>query len=211
MSHGDYPHPADEFDSAVARVAPQGVHRAPRSRRGRWGAFVVVLVVFPLLAYGVVTWLSDWDGLGTGAPGTTDTSSTAGDEADPEDGADEPVEGEDDVADPTATAEPTTPATTPPPAPTADLTREVEVFNSTNTSGLAASAAERVEEAGFTSVTPGNWQGEDPDASVVYYPVAADIATAQAVAAALGIGSVQESAEEAGERIVVVLASDYSA
>ena len=210
MSHGDYPYPADEFDSAAARVSPQGVHRAPRSWRSRWGAFVLVVVLFPLLAYGVVTWLSDWDGLGSGAP-SIDGSSTAADGTDTAAGDEEPVEGDGEEADPAAPAEPTTPETTAPPAPTADLSRPVEVFNSTGRSGLAASAAERVEEAGFTSVTPGNWQGEDPDASVVYYPAAADVATAEAVAAALGITAVQESATDAVERIVVVLASDYSA
>lgn len=207
MSHGDYPYPADEFDSAAARVAPQGVHRAPRPWRSRWGAFVAVVILFPLLAYGLVTWLSDWDGLG-GSTGAVATGTT---------GTDDPAAGEDPVAtdpatDPAATPTSTpTPTPTEPPAPTADLSRPVEVFNATQTSGLAADAAARVEEAGFTSVTPGNWQGQDPPASVVYYATPADSATAQAVATALGIGTVQESAEEAGDHIVVVLASDYSA
>ena len=210
MSHGDYSHPPDEFDSAAAGVAPQGVHRAPRSRRSRWGAFVLILVLFPLLAFGLVTWLSDWDGLGSDGQSPTDGSGApVAEPTEPGTEGETPAEGAEEP-DPAVTAEPTVTATPTPPAPTADLSRAVEVFNSTNTSGLAASAAERVEEAGFTSVTPGNWRGEDPDASVVYYPAAADVATAQAVAAALGITSVLESATEAGERIVVVLASDYT-
>ena len=73
-----------------------------------------------------------------------------------------------------------------------------------------AVAAERIEEAGFTDVSSGNWSGVDPDASIVYYATAQDVATAQAVAAALGLTAVQESAADAGEGIVVVLAGDYT-
>ena len=69
----------------------------------------------------------------------------------------------------------------------------------------------RVDEAGFTAVSAGNWTGGDPDASVVYYATAADIATAQLVADMLGIGTVQESAEQAPTGVVVVLATDYEA
>ena len=50
----------------------------------------------------------------------------------------------------------------------------------------------------------------DPDASIVYYATPEDVATAQAVAAALGLTAVQESAADAGEGIVVVLAGDYT-
>ena len=170
---------------------------------------MLVLVLFPLLAYGLVTWLSDWEGLGSGGQSSADDSGAIDEPTDPGTEGEAPVEG-DAEPDPATPVEPTVPVTPTPPAPTADLSRDVAVFNSTNTSGLAGSAAERVEEAGFTSVSPGNWDGEDPEASVVYYPAAADVATAQAVATALGISAVVESAAEAGERIVVVLASDYT-
>jgi hypothetical protein len=203
VSSGDYPYPADEFDSAAARVGPQGAHRSPRSRWQRLGPFLLVLVLFPLLAFGAVTWLSNWDGLpGVIAPPVSEDDETMPAATDPA-VATEPTE--------TATTPPPVETPTEPPAPVADLARVVEVFNSTNRSGLAASAAERVKEAGFTSVTAENWTGEDPAASVVYYPAAADVATAQAVAAALGITAVEESAADADEGITVVLAADYSA
>ena len=205
MTSGDYPYPPDEFDSAGTRI-PEGAHRKTRSLRSRVAPLVIVMILFPLLAYGLVTWLSDEQGRAGGAL-VAEESGTV--EEPPTDPATDPA------------AEPTTPAPAPPaeeppvetptaePAPVIDLDRAVEVYNSTGTSGLAARGAAAVEDAGFTAVTAGNWSGRDPSASVVYYPAAADLATAQAVAAALGIDAVQESADVAREGIVVVLAADY--
>lgn len=201
MKAGDYPYPADEFDAADARGGPRGVHRSPRSRRSRLIPFLVVLVAFPLLAYGVVTWYSDWQGLG----GSIETPATGG-----EDAPADPEAGTDTTETPPATdgaEQAETPA--PPPPPVADLAAPVAVYNSTATSGLAGGAAGRIEEAGFTDVTPDDWPGEDPDASIVYYATAADVATAQLVATTLGITAVQESAEQAPQGVVVVLADDY--
>ena len=53
--------------------------------------------------------------------------------------------------------------------------------------------------------------GRDPAGSVIYYGTADDLTTAQAVAAALGIDMVQESADIAADGIVVVLGADYDA
>lgn len=200
MKAGDYPYPADEFDAADARGGPRGVHRTPRSRRSRWLPFVVVLVLFPLLAYGVVTWLSDWQGLGGTQEEPTGTTD-GGDEAAAEDPATDPA-----TTDP-ATEVPEQPEA--PPPPVADVAAPVAVYNSTSTSGLAGGAAGRLEDAGFTSVTPDDWDGEDPDASVVFYATAADVATAQLVASTLGIAAVQEDAAQAPQGVVVVLADDY--
>ncbi|MBX9245793.1 LytR C-terminal domain-containing protein [Actinotalea ferrariae] len=203
MKAGDYPYPADEFDAADARGGPRGVHRAPRSRRSRVLPFVVVVLLFPLLAYGVVTWLSDWEGLQT--PGGSDQ----GQEAPADDG--EATEPATDAATEPATEEETTPPEpVAPPPPVPDLAATVTVYNSTSRSGLASGAAERVEEAGFTSVSADDWDGEDPDASVVYHATAADVATAQLVAQTLGITQVVESAEQAPKGVVVVLAGDYT-
>ncbi|WP_199422793.1 LytR C-terminal domain-containing protein [Actinotalea solisilvae] len=201
MKAGDYPYPADEFDAADARGGPRGVHRAPRSSRSRWLPFLVVLVLFPLLAYGVVTWLSDWPGLGGAQETPSDTSDGGEDEGTAEEPTTDPA-----ATDP-ATEVPEQPEA--PPPPVADLAAPVAVYNSTSTSGLAGGAAGRLEDAGFTSVTPDDWEGDDPDASVVLYATAADVATAQLVASTLGIAAVQEDAAQAPEGVVVVLADDY--
>lgn len=205
MRSGSYPYPADEFDAAARAGGPRGVHRAPRSRWSRWGPFVVVLIVFPALAYGAVTYLSDWNGFGSGS--SNDSAQTGGDDGSvppsptPTPGA---TDGAADPGTPTETTAPDAPA-----APPADLTRAVEVFNATNTSGLARNAGDRLKTAGFTSVDVGDWKKDRPAASVVYYPTAADVTTAQQAAATLGIATVTESADLAPDGIVVVLADDY--
>src|SRR5690606_34220834 len=137
----DYPYPADEFDAADARGGPRGVHRAPRSRRSRWLPFAVVLVLFPLLAYGAVTWLSDWQGLGGG--NGTQSEAPAGD-----DGATEEEATPEGEAPPDPTTETPVEPEAPPPPPV-DLATPVEVFNATSRAGLAGGAADRIEEAGF--------------------------------------------------------------
>ena len=172
------------------------MHRAQRSWWSRWWPFVVVLVVFPALAYGAITFLSDWDGL----PGADNGAQEAPDDtAEPEDEVTESAEPE---VTPEATPEP------PPPPPPA-LDRAVEVFNATTTSGLASNARGRLEGVGFTAVTTGNWSGTDPPISTVYYTTAADLGTAQLIASTLGITTILESAESAPEAVVVVLVGDY--
>ncbi|WP_024285683.1 LytR C-terminal domain-containing protein [Cellulomonas sp. KRMCY2] len=201
MRPGEHPDAVDEFDEVDASGGPRGAHRAPRSWWSRWWPFVTVLVVFPVLAYGLVTWLSDWDGLsGVELPSFSQS----------EDDTQEPSAGA--TATETATAAPVeTPAVTqePTPEPVADLTRPVSVLNATSRAGLAGGASDRLEAAGFTAATADNWDGDDLETSVVYYPAAADVATAQAVAAALGIATVQEDAAQAPDGLVVVLAADY--
>ena len=203
MKPGSYPYPPDEFDAAARAGGPRGVHRAPRSRWSRWWPFVVVLLVFPALAYAGVTILSDWDGLSSLGDDDGGTS------------AQEPVD--ETPTDETPTDEPETPEPTettpePPPPPPADPTRPVDVYNATTRSGLAGNASDRLEAVGFADVSALNWGGEEPAASIVYYPTAADITTAQLVAQTLGVTQVVESATEAADGIiVVVLATDYQA
>lgn len=204
MKPGSYPYPPDEFDAAARAGGPRGVHRAPRSRWSRWWPFVVVLIVFPALAYAAVTVLSDWDGLG----------SLGGDDTTTEEPADEAPADEEPATEETPSATPTESAAEtpePPPAPPLNQARPVDVYNATNRSGLAGNASDRLEAAGFTDVSALNWDGDDPAASIVYYATADDVTTAQTVAQTLGIAQVVESATEAPEGIVVVLAEDYQA
>lgn len=204
MKPGSYPYPPDEFDAAARAGGPRGVHRAPRSRWSRWWPFVVVLIVFPALAYAAVTVLSDWDGLGS--LGGDDTASEAPADEAPAD--EEPATEETPSATPTETA---TETPEPPPPPPLNQARPVDVYNATNRSGLAGNASDRLEAAGFTDVSALNWDGDDPAASIVYYATADDVTTAQTVAQTLGIAQVVESATEAPEGVVVVLAADYQA
>ncbi|HQY34289.1 MAG TPA: LytR C-terminal domain-containing protein [Actinotalea sp.] len=203
MSPADYPYPPDEFDGAAASAGPRGVHRTPRTWWSRWWPFVAAVVLAPVLAYAAVTVVSDgvdlpWQGSDTATEEETPAEEATEDAAEPTEEATE---------EPGASPEP---APEPTPEAVVDLARAVEVFNSTTTAGLASAAQDAVEAAGFTDVSSGNWDGDDQAATVVYYPAAADVATAQAVAAALGIAAVEESVDLAPEGIVVVLADDFT-
>lgn len=201
-------HPRDEFDDGVPPGGPRGAHRAPRTRWNRWWPFVIVLILFPALAYGAVTWLSDWQGLpGAEAPPFDDedpadeepsTEPTDEETQDPDDGEDTAEGDGEEESEPT-------------PTPTPDLDRDVQVLNSTTIPGLAGGAGEQLEDSGFTTVETGNWQGAPPTESVVYYAGPDDAVTAQAVADELGIGATEESAEQAPDGVVVVLAQDFQA
>lgn len=197
MSKG-YQYPPDDFDAAGAAAGPRGVHRRTRSTWAKVWPFLLVLVLFPALAFAAVTALTSADislpGLSSSGPGSSVT-----------DDAPNGAEGE----TPADTA--TTPADTeaaPPAAPTANLGTAVVVVNSTSTKGLAAKGAAALTAAGFTTVTTGNYSGSEP-ASTVFYAAADLEPTAQAAAKALGITTVTLDAAKAGSTLTAVLEKDY--
>jgi hypothetical protein len=199
VSKADYPYPDDEFDAPPDPTAPRGVHRAPRSAWSRWWPFLAVLVIAPLLAYSIVTFVSrDTSGDGDTTSGSTATSgptstATAASEA-PTDESEKPSE------------EPTEPAdeeTTP--APEVDLTTPVTVYNAAGIQGLAGQGAGALTEAGFSSVVADNFGGTAPDTSTVYYATEDQRATADLVASTLGVTTVTLDPAQAGTGIAVVL------
>jgi LytR cell envelope-related transcriptional attenuator len=202
VSKASYPYPPDDFDAADDHDGPRGVHRSPRTTWSKLWPFLVVLVVFPALAYGLVTWISNSDtGLsgaisGLGATGTSDTTT---------DGA---TAAATDTATDAATAPATAPTTDVPVAPTAaaaDLTTPVTVLNAANVSGLAATEAKKLQAGGFTKVTATNGTGTGVKTTTVFYATDAQKPTADAVAQLLGITTVTMSPTQAKSGITVVL------
>lgn len=197
MSKASYPHPTDEFDAADDHEGPRGVHRSPRTTWSKLWPFLVVLVVFPALAYGLVTWISNSDtGLsgaisGLGATGTTEPTGGS-------------TDGATDTAAPPA-ATPTSDAPVAPAAPAADLTTPVGVLNAANVSGLAATQSKKLEAGGFTKVTATNGTGAGVKTTTVFYATEAQKVTADAVAQLLGITTVTMSPTQAKSGITVVL------
>jgi hypothetical protein len=195
VSKADTHYPEDEFDVPNPDAA-RGVHRAPRSVWSRWWPFLAVLVVAPLVAYGLVTLAADQGDLPTG-------QSSQGADPGATDGATEP-----------AASAPADGAASPPAesaAPPVNMAAPIVVLNAAKISGLAGSQAKKLTDAGFTAVAPGNFTGTKPADSVVFY-ASEDLApTAQLVASTLGITTVTLSATDAGNGIAVVLASDPSA
>lgn len=210
MTKGNYSYPEDEFDGDPGVDTPVGVHRAPRSWWSRWWPFVAVIIVVPAPTVGAVMWASSWDGLGTGgnAPSTASTQATDDTATDPATGNDDPAVT--DGTDGGAIDQQTPEETVPDAEATPDFTLPIEVLNAARVSGIAGDAASTLEAAGFTSVTTGNGDASLADVTTVFYANADQAVTAQAVANALGITPVVESAQSAGTGIVVVLRADFS-
>lgn len=197
MNKGDYGYATDEFDAVDAGAGPRGVHRRPRSRWARIWPFAVVILVFPALAYGAVTYWTSVDGPTAGDDGSTSQEPVA--EATPsEEAAEEPVE----------TASPTPVET---PAAPADLTSPVVVLNATTTPGLASGAVAVLEDAGWTDASANDFTGAPLDSSTVFYASADLEVTARAAAEELGIGAVELAENDTVEGIEIVLEGDFVA
>ncbi len=199
MAKKDYPFPDDEFDLAGPHRSPQSVHRTPRPRWRTLLPFVVALLLAPALAYAGVSYLA-----GQGSSGGTGSGLTAAPTDQPETTPTPEVTQTPDEAEPVA--EPT-------PEPTPEETgipRDVRVIllNGTARSGLAGSAAARLQADGFTATTLGNANSRVPAKSTVYYNNAALAESAQQVATVLGIGPIMELSS-ATTSIAVVLRGDY--
>lgn len=201
MAQDDYDYPEDEFDVLGSNRTPQAVHRAPRPWWRVWGPLVAVVIIAPLIAFGLVE-LATRDS--SAAPDPTATSSEVA--TDPGTG-ETPPEGE--TTEPPAPEE-TTPVeeeTTPEPPPL-DRSVAVRVLNGASVQGLAGRVAETVEGDGWTAVEPGNYTSRLPEASTVYYNNPELLPQAQALAELLGIEPVAELADV--ESITVVLRPDFS-
>ncbi|PHP53216.1 LytR C-terminal domain-containing protein [Actinomyces ruminis] len=197
MSRYDYPD--DEFDADADGPVPVGVHRAQVPAWRSWIPLLAILIIVPLLAWGAVGLLGRHSG-GTGTTATATAAVPADDSADT--AATQAGQ---------ATAEPTAQPTEEPTG-SADFTTGITVHNGTDTTGLATRTGDKLNNAGFTSVTvsQGIYSAAEPAYTTVYYASADQAATAQAVADVLGAGELVESAAEAQSNpIVVVLRSDY--
>jgi hypothetical protein len=203
VSKADYPYPEDEFD-AISPDAPTGVHRAPRSTWSRWWPFLVVLLVVPVLAWGVVTYLSRTGSLpGDAAPPAGGSSGEVQEPPAGDGTTDEPADGADGG---TGEEQPPPEETTEAPQPV--LTTSVRVLNGARVSGLAAEVAGQLTSAGFTTVTPDNATGSLPAQSTVFIASEDLRATADLVASTVGVPTVVVDAARAGSAISVVLVTD---
>ncbi|WP_067437077.1 LytR C-terminal domain-containing protein [Nocardioides jensenii] len=85
----------------------------------------------------------------------------------------------------------------------------VEVYNNTNISGLAGSAAGTAQSFGWQVVASDNWHGTIP-ASTVYYPERLK-AAGKMLAKDLGIARVIPAVDPmGGDRLTVILTPDYA-
>ena len=208
VSKRDYPYPPDEFDQIDPAERPKEVHAAKRSAWSRTWPFLLVVILVPAAAIVAVKFLSAPSNQGTNGQNTTSPPAVT-------QPTDQPTE------QPTETTiEPTIEPTEEPPTvePTlpVDYGTTVTVMNDVSNAfpgtrnQLAARTAARLITAGFTEATAStnHVQNERPT-SQVYFGSPEDKATAEAVAEAVGIVSVQEDAEVAATGIVVSLGDDF--
>lgn len=219
MSDKQHVYPADEFDKP--EQGPVGLHRGPRSFGARALPYLIVIIVAALCGLGVFMWLSGTDLLSgakssssasttTSIAKSADTSSsaTSDDTASPsettsETASETPSEAASPSESETASESPSESSS---PEATVNRSSTVTVYNGTNTSGLASKRAATLTSAGYTSVSARNPSNRStlPSTSTVWYRDESDLATAQDVAAQLGISQIVQS-QSIDTQIAVVL------
>jgi hypothetical protein len=185
--------PPSYDDRFVVPLEPsrRGAHRA------RTSPFASALPVLAVLATVVAVIVLGWILFGNQLFGGNQDTTAGGNETAP---ATAPAEAP-------ATTSQTTTST---PAAEPDRTVTVTVLNSTETSGLARNAVTSLQGDGWANSDFSYDSAEPRTTTVVYYADAEQEATAQALVDDLGAGEIEESADEAGNGIVVVLGTDYS-
>ncbi len=195
----DYPYPKDEFDEPPAPGQPVGVHLPRRGTWDRLRAFVIVLLIASLLAYGIVWWFSTQttDKDDAAAPTTTSAAPVEPtDAATTDEGAEEPT---DEPTDEETTEE----------ADELDRSVAIRVLNSTNVSGLAGTAAGALVDDGWSGAEAANFTGTPPSVTSVWYQSEEYADEAEAIAESLGVAEATLVDTLVGP-ISVILRPDYA-
>ena len=221
----------DAFDNPPK--GPAGVHRGGRSFAARTAPFMAVVLVAALCGLGAWAVLSGeigkmslpWSNSsvqadGSGDSAKKDSSSSSSDGADSEkqsgdDAAQQSGGGEasqdaqgdagDDQAQAEADAAAQAEQEAQQQAAQPNRATAVRVVNGTSINGYAADRQSVLQQAGYTDVTAANPSGSLPSYTVVWYENESDLATAQDVAAQLGIADVQQVSGLAAPIVVVLL------
>lgn len=200
-------YPKDEFDD-IPDGGPIGVHRKPVSPWRPVLPFLVVLVVVPLLAWGVATLIQ------RNVPDeTVDKIIEVTAQSEPQSDEVEEVEVEEDLPDsdiPTAADDgDETEASAEEPAEAAEATvnhgASVGVYNASGIGGYAAGIVADLQANGFANAFPDNANNWGVDQNTVFYSQDADKATAEAVAQALGFPVVQDGSHMGDLNVLVLL------
>lgn len=210
----------DVFDNPPQ--GPVGVHRGNRSVAARLVPFLIVIVVAAVA--GLTVWavmsgegakVMPWKSAATSsqtAPASKSSKSSKSSASEsPSASASQSAsasasESESASASPSDSQSPSTsPSQSQTPAAAANLTTQVRVVNGTKKTGYAATQASVLQKAGYTNVVAANPSGSLPAGSVVWYQNEADVATAQDVAAKLGISNVRQVSNLSAPVVVVLM------
>lgn len=199
-------YPTDEFDD-LPEGSPVGVHRKKRNPWAPVIPFLIVLVVVPLLAWGVATLIQ------RNVPKEELAELVTQSEQVVQSGGTEIVEEETEVIVPESdipTAAPDDPSEQVEEPPSTDeqgaihYDAAIQVLNGTDIAGHAGNVAGVLVGAGFPNASAGNAEGWLADTNTVFYSDPSMLSTAQSVAAAAGISSVVENADVAPSGGLVV-------
>lgn len=220
MSSNQYPE--DEFD-LQGRTIPVGMHRKPTPKWRLYLPFVVVLILAPLSAWGVVyvmdrtdttsSLVTDTSTSSTSSSTTTDAQKQAAAKKKAEEEAKKQAEEQAKAqAEEEAKKQAEEQAQKEAEAQQVNHDLKVKVFNATTTTGLAGRVAEKLRAQSFSDVSAGNSPGVNQSVSTVYYGSEDAKATAQAIATQLGIQNVvMDSSVPGGDGVAVLLQTDYNA
>lgn len=206
-------YPKDDFDD-IPDSGPVGVHRKPSSPWLPVMPFLVVLVVVPLLAWGVASLIQrnvPEERLEEIVPVAVQSEAQSeGEEVvveeevvvPPVPPSDLPTAAP-DTLDGDGPAQNETPATDP--DIPVDHDASVGVYNASGVQGLAGQKVDTLTNGGFWNSFAENTNDWGVGQNTVFYPSANYRSTAQAVADLLGIGSVVEDVSVTGDASIFVL------
>lgn len=202
----------DVFDNPPQ--GPIGVHRGNRSIASRLVPFLIVIIVAAVA--GVGTWAAmSGEGAKLFSSGSSASSSSspsakstasASASASASDTASASASASESASESaSASASPSESTSSPASSSSANLSTQVRVVNGTRKTGYAAKQAAVLTGAGYTNVVAANPSGSLPSASVVWYQNESDLATAQDVAAKLGISNVSKVTNLSAPVVVVLM------
>ena len=194
------PQGQDEFDNPPK--GPVGVHRGPKSLWIRALPYLIVILLAVVCGVGVWAGVSGFLPWQQQKPASTSQAIRKPSISRKSTSAPSEKTKETKPAPSSPVQEPSQTSSTP--APVIDKNTRVLIVNGTGVSGYAGSKRQILVDAGYGTVTASNPTGSLPAGDVVWYQNEADKATAQDVAAQLGIARVEQSAE-AGSPVEVVL------
>ncbi|KFJ01521.1 LytR C-terminal domain-containing protein [Bifidobacterium thermacidophilum] len=198
----------DVFDNPPQ--GPIGVHRGNRSVASRLVPFLIVIIVAAVA--GVGAWAamsgegaklfsSSSSASSSSSPSAKSTASASA-SASASDTASASASASESASE---SASPSESTSSPASSSSANLSTQVRVVNGTRKTGYAAKQAAVLTGAGYTNVVAANPSGTLPSASVVWYQNESDLATAQDVAAKLGISNVSKVTNLSAPVVVVLM------
>lgn len=229
MTDNEHKYPADEFDNPPS--GPIGMHRGNRSLAVRIVPYLVTIVIAVLL--GALAWAffsgafnsrtdvsmaqssstaaessSSASATDTASSSSSDASSTDASSTDASSADASSTESSTDAtafSDSSSSAE-ESPSESSSSSAAANTAAQIVVYNGSGVTGAAASNAQTLENSGYTNVTATNPADYNslPSATTVWYRTDADLATAQDVAAKLGVSQVVQAGNISSDVAVVL-------